>query len=383
MKTRILSIAALMLAFMSCNKPAEQKQNLNEEKICEARKSSYATLYLQNGVNISHWLSQSGDRGEVRANKITKADFDSIAAMGFDFIRLAVDEEQLYDEAMNRDSSTFALMHNAINWALGNCMNVVVDLHIVRSHHFNNENGHPNTLFQDPKEQEKIVNIWKDLQKDLNQYPNDRLAYELMNEPVAPTCEAWNQLVEKMVNGIRETEKERTIIFGSNRWQIPQTFDSLRVPENDKYIMLSYHFYEPSLVTHHQAPWTDYAFYAGKVNYPGIQVTDSLALDSLTQEQKDKIASMNGEYNKEIMYEHMKLAIDKADSLGLQLYCGEFGAYPFFVDKDVRLRWYQDICDIFHTYNIANCHWCYKGDFPIVNEDGSANELPAIIIGKK
>lgn len=121
MKTRILSIAALMLAFMSCNKPAEQKQNLNEEKICEAKKSSYATLYLQNGVNISHWLSQSGDRGEVRANKITKADFDSIAAMGFDFIRLAVDEEQLYDEAMNRDSSAFALMHNAINWALDNC----------------------------------------------------------------------------------------------------------------------------------------------------------------------------------------------------------------------------------------------------------------------
>ena len=383
MKTRILCIAALTLALMSCNKPAEQKQNLNEEKICEAKKSAYATLYLQNGVNKSHWLSQSSDRGEVRANKLTKADFDSIAAMGFDFIRLAVDEEQLYDEAMNRDSSAFALMHNAINWALDNCLNVVVDLHIVRSHHFNNENGHPNTLFQDPKEQEKIVNIWKDLQKDLNQYPNDRLAYELMNEPVAPTCEDWNKLVEMMVNGIRETEKERTIIFGSNRWQIPQTFDSLRVPENDKYIMLSYHFYEPSLVTHHQAPWTDYAFYAGKVNYPGIQVTDSLALDSLTQKQKDKIASMNGEYNKEIMYEHMKLAIDKADSLGLQLYCGEFGAYPFFVDKDVRLRWYKDICSIFKEHNIANCHWCYKGDFPIVNEDGSANELPAIIIGKE
>ncbi|MBR5374244.1 MAG: cellulase family glycosylhydrolase [Paludibacteraceae bacterium] len=378
MKTRIISIASLALALLSCNKPAEQKaQEPSEEPKCQ-----YATLNLHNGVNISHWLSQSGDRGEVRANKITKKDFDSIAAMGFDFVRLAVDEEQLYDEEMNRDSSTFALMHNAIGWALEDSMNIVVDLHIVRSHHFNNENGHPNTLFQDPKEQEKIVNIWKDLQKDLAQYPNDRLAYELMNEPVAPTCEDWNLLVEKMVKGIRETEKERTIIFGSNRWQIPSTFDSLRVPENDKYIMLSYHFYEPSLVTHHQAPWTDYAFYAGKVNYPGIQVTDSLALDSLTQEQKDKIASMNGEYNKEIMYEQMKLAIDKADSLGLQLYCGEFGVYPFYVDKEVRLRWYRDICDIFHTYNIANCHWCYKGDFPIVNEDGSANELPAIIIGK-
>ena len=265
MKACIFSIAALMLALTSCNKPADQKaQNTNEET-----KSPYATLSLHNGVNISHWLSQSGDRGEVRANKIVKKDFDSIAAMGFDFVRLAVDEEQLYDEQMNRDSSTFALMHNAINWALEDSMNIVVDLHIVRSHHFNNENGHPNTLFQDPKEQEKIVNIWKDLQKDLKQYPNDRLAYELMNEPVAPTCEDWNQLVEKIVNGIRETEKERTIIFGSNRWQIPQTFDSLRVPENDKYIMLSFHFYEPSLVTHHQAPWTDrLRFLCGKGQLP-------------------------------------------------------------------------------------------------------------------
>lgn len=378
MKTRIISIASLALALLSCNKPAEQKvQEPSEEPKCQ-----YATLKLRNGVNVSHWLSQSGDRGEVRANKITKADFDSIAAMGFDFVRLAVDEEQLYDEEMNRDSSTFALMHNAINWALGDSMNIVIDLHIVRSHHFNNENGHPNTLFQDPKEQEKIVNIWKDLQKDLIQYPNDRLAYELMNEPVAPSCEDWNQLVEKMVKGIRETEKERTIIFGSNRWQIPSTFDSLRVPENDPYIVLSFHYYSPSLVTHLQAPWTDYSFYKGKVNYPGVMVTDNAALDSLTPEQKEKIASMNGEFNKEIMYQDMKKAIDKANSLNLHLYCGEFGAYPFYVDKEVRLRWYRDICSIFKEHNIANCHWCYKGDFPIVNEDGSANELPAIIIGK-
>lgn len=380
MKTRFLGIAALALALVACDKPAGQQ---NDQTSSEQTKS-YATLDLKNGVNVSHWLSQTGGRShEDRAKMITKADFDSIAAMGFDFVRLPVDEEELYDEQMNRDSSAFELMHNAIKWSLENNMNIVIDLHIVRSHHFNNENGHPNTLFTDPAEQEKIVNIWKDLQKDLAQYPNDRLAYELMNEPVAPTHEAWNLLIEKMIKGIREKEAERTIIVGSNLWQIPQTFDSLRVPENDKYLMLSFHFYEPSLVTHHQAPWTDYKFYKGAVNYPGMQVTDSAALASLTTEELAKINSMNGEYNKDTMYVHMKKAIDKAESLGLHLYCGEFGAYPYFVDKEVRMRWYNDICDVFHEHDIANCHWCYKGDFPVVNQDGSANELPAIITGKK
>ena len=380
MRTKFLSVAALMLSLASCTSTSEQKSTANEP---ECKADSFLTLRLENGVNVSHWLSQSSLRGMQRDTLITKADFDSIASMGFDFVRLPIDEEQMYDESMNRDSAGFALMHNAIKWALEDGMNIVVDLHIVRSHHFNGENAHPNTLFQDPAEQEKIVRIWKDLQKDLNKYPNDRLAYELMNEPVAPSCEDWNKLVEKMVAGIRETEKERTIIFGSNRWQIPYTFDSLRVPENDKYLVLSYHFYEPSLITHYRAPWTDHGFYQGPVNYPGMQVTDSAALASLTPEQLEIVKGKNGEYNKEIMYEHMKPAIEKAKSLGLHLYCGEFGAYPYFIDKETRMRWYNDICDIFREHNIANCHWCYKGDFPIVNADRTPNELPSILTKKK
>lgn len=380
MKTKLFSASLLALCLASCVSKVENKPT-NENDSTTCCQKTYATLRLQNGVNVSHWLSQSKSRGEERSKQICKADFDSIAAMGFDFVRLPVDEEHLYDEQMNRDTVAFGLMHNAIKWSFENGMNIVVDLHIVRSHHFNSENEHPNTLFQDPKEQEKIVWIWKDLQKDLQQYPNDRLAYELMNEPVAPTCEDWNKLVEKMVNGIRETEKERTIIFGSNRWQIVQTFDSLRVPENDKYLVLSFHFYEPSLITHHQAPWTEYAFYNGKVTYPGVPV-DSADLAKLSANQRKIIEGMNGEYTKDIMFDHMNMAIRKADSLGLHLYCGEYGAYPKFIPQETRLRWYEDIISIFREHNIANCHWCYKGDFPVVNEDLTPNELPAILTRK-
>jgi ATP-dependent Clp protease ATP-binding subunit ClpA len=39
---------------------------------------------VKRGVNISHWLSQSEDRGKVRAKKFTREDVKFIAEAGFD-----------------------------------------------------------------------------------------------------------------------------------------------------------------------------------------------------------------------------------------------------------------------------------------------------------
>ena len=43
---------------------------------------------VKRGVNISHWLSQSEDRGKVRAKKFTREDVKFIAEAGFDHIRI-------------------------------------------------------------------------------------------------------------------------------------------------------------------------------------------------------------------------------------------------------------------------------------------------------
>ena len=351
------------------------------EKAANEPQQAAAGFKLGTGVNVSHWLSQSELRGTERKQLITKKDFDSIAAMGFDHVRLPIDEEQMYDGQMNRNEEAFRLMHNAIKWTLENGMNIIVDLHIIRAHHFNNENESANTLFEKPEEQDKMVNIWLDLQKDLMQYPIDRLAYELMNEAVAPTDEDWNQLIAKLIAAIRVQEPERMIVVGSNLWQTVETFHNLRVPENDKNLILSFHFYYPLVVTHYRAPWTAHAPYAGAVQYPG-QAIDTALYASLDPALVEELKKSNGVWNKERLAETMKPAINKAKELDLPLYCGEFGAYPVFIDKETRLRWYRDIAAVFRENSINNAHWCYKGDFPVVNEDASANELPAILLGK-
>nr|AMO13174.1 glycoside hydrolase [uncultured bacterium] len=370
--TKLLLFATIFLSMNACG-------NKQEKTACEAQQTT--EFRLGTGVNVSHWLSQSELRGAEREQLITKKDFDSIAAMGFEHVRLPIDEVQLYDEAMNRHEDAFRLMHNAIEWTLENGMNIIVDLHIIRSHHFNSENGE-NTLFEKAEEQEKMIRIWLDLQKDLAKYPTDRVAYELMNEAVAPTDEDWNKLIAKLISSIREQEPERKIVVGSNLWQTVETFANLRVPEDDKNLILSFHFYYPLVVTHYRAWWTGLKDFTGVVNYPG-QAIDTALYATLPPALVAEIRKSNGVWNKERLAATMKPAIDKAKEFNLPLYCGEFGAYPAYLDKEVRLRWYRDIAAIFRENNINNAHWCYKGDFPVVNADGSRNELPAILLGKE
>ena len=334
---------------------------------------------IKTGVNVSHWLSQSKKRGDERKNYITKSDFDTIASAGFDHVRIPIDEEQLWDEEGNKEKEAFGLMHNAIKWALEANLRVIVDLHIIRSHHFIAEF---NPLWTDPNEQEKLVDLWRQLSLELKQYPTNMVAYEILNEAVADDPDDWNNLVEKVILEIRKKEPERKIVVGSNKWQIASTFPDLRIPENDKNIILSFHFYDPQALTHHKAPWNIMSEYTGGVNYPG-QIIDTLHYKELSEKVVEAMREYaNGYFTKDTLAKIMSPAIKIAKEKNLPLYCGEFGVYPT-IPEDIALRWYKDVCEIFNSNNIAYCHWCYKGDFPVVDENGKPNrKLVSVLTAK-
>ena len=133
---------------------------------------------ISRGVNISHWLSQSRTRGEDRAAFFTEKDVAFIAGIGYDHIRIPIDEEQMWDEEGNKETEAFQLLHNALNWCKSHGLRAIVDLHIIRSHHFISDS---NTLWSNPEEQEKFIQLWIDLSDELEDYPEAEVAYELMN----------------------------------------------------------------------------------------------------------------------------------------------------------------------------------------------------------
>lgn len=323
------------------------------------------------GTNIAHWLSQSKARGAEREQFFTKTDIDSIAAMGFDHVRLPIDEEQMWKENGDRNTDAFQLMINCIDWCAEKNLRVIVDLHILRSHHFNAE---VKPLWTDPKEQEKFYNLWLDLSKALKKYPNNLLAYELMNEAVADDPELWNNLLATAFKTIRAVEPERTIVIGSNKWQQVQTFPDLKVPANDPNILLSFHFYEPFLLTHWNAGWTNQKGYTGPVHYPDTILTQT-EFNLLPEEMKKIVADKVGNvYNKAWIQEQWQKPIQKAKELGLPLYCGEFGIISGPPHDDM-VRWYQDMVDLFEENGIAYANWNYKsGSFGLIDGEGTRRE---------
>lgn len=335
---------------------------------------------LHRGINISHWLSQSSDRGDVRAKKFTREDVKFIAEQGFDHIRIPIDEEQMFDEQLNPEKEAFTLLHNALAWCKEFKLRAVVDLHILRTHHFN---ASEKPLFTQPQAQEQFYDCWRKISAELKGYPHSMVAYELMNEPVADDPKVWNQIVNNCLKVVRELEPKRKIIIGANRWQSFDMVKELEVPAKDKNIIISFHFYNPFPLTHFRASWTDQKDNPLHVTYPGV-MADKEAAEKLPKALKDKfgwLASDGGYNDISTLEQQIKQAYDAAKKMGKPLYLGEFGAIHG-ADEPSRIRWYRDIVSICDKYGIGYTAWDYKGSFGIIRGGKIQHEMIKALTGE-
>jgi len=341
----------------------------------QAAATNPAGFKIHRGTNLSHWLSQDF-RWTTKQAYLTERDIQRIASLGFDHVRLPVDEIELWSESGKPNEESFALLLQALGWCRKAGLRVIVDLHTIRSHHFNasnEEHAQANSLFESPAAQEHYLDLWKQLAARLHEQPVDQVAYEPLNEPVADQASQWNQLVARTVSQIRQSEPKRVLVIGANRWQMPINVPLLEVPAGDRNIILSMHTYVPMLFTHHAADWVPIKLYTGPVHYPG-PVVDADTLKSLLanpdRRVTDLVLGAGDNWGPERLRQEFLPAIKRARELGLQLYCGEFGALPTVPRAD-RLAYYRDIVGVFESEGMAWSNWEYKGDFGILEWRGT------------
>jgi endoglucanase len=358
--TKTLAIAAMVPGIFSCSPRKLSEPCMNP-----------AGFQINRGVNLSHWLSQT----EAWCPKyafIHEKDIRFIDSIGYDHVRIPIDEMILWDSTGAPINEAFDHLDSCLGWCAKYDLNAIVDLHIVRAHHFNASNdGTTNTLWTDSTAQTHFVNLWIQLSGRLNKYPVNKVAYEILNEAVAPDHDDWNKLMNKAVAAIRKLEPQRVLVIGANMWQIAPNLKYLKLPEGDKNLILSFHTYTPMAFTHYKAGWTPGKAYTGPVHYPGQIITDAeykKYVDTTNADLVGLFSDARETFNEARLLKVFQEGVDFAKSKNLQLYCGEFGCMPTVERKD-RLAFYNDMITALESNHIAWANWEYKGDFGIYTFD--------------
>ena len=105
----------------------------------EAVSAPVSGFSIRNGINISEWMERENSPYERLDTLFSHSKIDLLCSLGFDHIRIPVDETVLFDERLAYRSAELALLHDRIGYAIGKGLRVVLDFHRSRVHFFLNE----------------------------------------------------------------------------------------------------------------------------------------------------------------------------------------------------------------------------------------------------
>ncbi len=101
----------------------------------------------------------------------------------------------------------------------------------------------------------RTARIWRHLAAHYRGAPNSVL-FELYNEPDgAITPQVWNAGIGPILAAIRASNPTRNVIVGTAHAYNLRDLAELVLPENDRHIIATFHYYEPFSFTHQGGAW--------------------------------------------------------------------------------------------------------------------------------
>ncbi|HEX7861262.1 MAG TPA: glycoside hydrolase family 5 protein [Verrucomicrobiae bacterium] len=317
---------------------------------------AHAALRLfSKGVNFGNYLE--APRTQNWGAKYSEADLDAVKKEGFDHVRLPIRwndyagagpefkiEQQLFDKVD-------FLVTNALSRGLSIIINI---------HHFDE-------LTTDPKaEAPKFYALWKQIAEHYAKHPN-RLAFELLNEPKdAATTEVMNPIYAEAIRVIRQSNPNRTIFVGPGKWNSLDEVEKLKLPENDRNLVVTVHCYDPFLFTHQGASWTRPSTDTTGIIYPGPPskpVTPAEgARDKKWFERYNTLPTAENPSSPIAFTARMEKVARWGAENGRPIHLGEFGAYEK-ADRESRIRYYRDMRKTAERLGFGWAIWDWKAGF--------------------
>lgn len=290
---------------------------------------------LGRGINLGNALEAptEGDWGVTLKGEY----FKMIDSVGFDAVRIPVkwSAHTVVDSPYTIEADFLERVDWAIHQAFENNLLAVINIH------------HFEELMVHPEEQKaRFLAIWQQLASHYKSYTDD-LIFEILNEPNDQlTPNLWNGYLREVLAVIRETNPKRTVIIGTANWGGLEGLNvlDLPTPDEDNYIIATYHYYNPFHFTHQGAEWVD--------------GSDAWLGTTWQGRDQEKTAMM--------------IDFDKAkawsDRTGIPVYMGEFGAYNK-AGMDSRSRWTQFAARQAEERGFSWSYWEFCAGFGIYNPE--------------
>lgn len=273
-----------------------------------------------------------------------ESDFEWIANWGFNFVRLPTsylcwsqkdDWLQIREEELKH-------IDQAIEFGRQYGVHVNINFHRAPGYCVNPPKE-PLDLWTDSKALDACAFHWAHFAKRYKGISNDRVSFDLLNEPGDIAEETYARAVRRLVEAIRSEDPNRLIIADGLKWGTKPVHSLVSLG-----IAQSTRGYTPPRVSHYKASWMH-----GSDKWP--EPTWPLKVGGETWD-KERLRRQNIEPWRDLQRG------------GCGVHVGEWGAYKFTPHK-VVLAWMRDWLDLWKEAGWGWAMWNFRGTFGILDSE--------------
>ncbi|MBZ5608253.1 MAG: glycoside hydrolase family 5 protein [Acidobacteriia bacterium] len=275
------------------------------------------------GVNI---LGYDPIWDDFRRARFQQRHFRLIHEGGFHTVRINLHAFRHMNDANRLNAAWFRTLDWAVQNALANNLQVILDEHDFRACGTDPDGCKP-----------KLLAFWEQVAERYKDAPNG-VVFELLNEPNTQlTPEAWNALMKDALAIVRKTNPRRNVVIGPASENDIHFLDQLQLPADDRNIIVTVHYYLPMEFTHQGANWCPATTSLSGVKWGTDQEERRI------EEDFDAVQQWSKNEKRPVLL-------------------GEFGAYDKG-DMDSRFRYISCIARAAERFGWAWTYWQFDSDF--------------------
>lgn len=262
---------------------------------------------------------------------MTASHYKIIKEAGFNNVRIPINpfRETLSETDFTLKPSFYEMLDEAVNRSLSNNLIPIIDFH---EHHAMEKDPLGNAAM--------FYAIWKQIAEHYKEAPSDVL-FEIANEPNMKP-DLWNDLYKMAYRIIRKSNPNRTLLIGSIYGNQIKYLKDLELPEMDRNIIVTIHYYMPIEFTHQGSPWNEKRKNISGITWPTAEMPEQDIIDDFNIAQEWSEANQR------------------------PLHLGEFGVYNK-TEMEYRINWTSFVARLADSLGWSWSYWEFNQGFGIYN----------------